>query len=231
MKRLSESLYKLGILLAPLRGHVIQPAERKQLPSPKVSIYLDTELLGLFWTLLIVLYVEDNIQDDGESKTSTIALYNIHHRQIPFKSIYLDVNRNACELHVDSNSERAHAAECETEKNHDSTVLITVVGIDQPLRMLVDTWVQISALKRGLILDNVPICTDKQYEISGISLGMIKTLGSVNLTLHDCTYRIQVAPEEIQLTEDGLIGRDILKNSVIHYREGYVDISGYRYLP
>jgi hypothetical protein len=56
-----------------------------------------------------------------------------------------------------------------------------------------------------------------------------KTLGSVNLTLHDRTYRFQAAPEEIKLTEDGLIGRDILKDSVIHNRERYVDIIGHRY--
>jgi hypothetical protein len=57
----------------------------------------------------------------------------------------------------------------------------------------------------------------------------IRTLGSLNLTLHERTYRFQVAPEGIQLTEDGLIGRDILKDSVIRNREGYVNISEYRY--
>jgi hypothetical protein len=31
------------------------------------------------------------------------------------------------------------------------------------------------------------------------------------------------------LTEDGLICRDILKDSVLHNRERYVDISGHRY--
>jgi hypothetical protein len=60
-------------------------------------------------------------------------------------------------------------------------------------------------------------------------MGSIKTLGSVNLTLHDRTYRFQVASEEIQLTEDVLISRDILKDSVIENREGYVDINGHRY--
>jgi hypothetical protein len=104
-------------------------------------------------------------------------------------------------------------------------VLITVVDIDQTLRMLVDRVAQISTLKRGLIPDNVLICTDKQHKIAI----MIKTLGSVTLTLHDRMYRFQIAPEEIQLTEDGLIGRDILNDSAIHNREGYVDISWYCY--
>jgi hypothetical protein len=62
---------------------------------------------------------------------------------------------------MNSNSEWASATGCETEENHDGTVLITVVGIDQPLRMLVDTGEQISVIKRGLIPDNVPIRTDK----------------------------------------------------------------------
>jgi hypothetical protein len=51
----------------------------------------------------------------------------------------------------------------------------------------------------------------------------------VELTLHNRAYRVQVAPEEIQLNEDGLIGRDILKDSIIHSREGYVDICGHKY--
>jgi hypothetical protein len=95
--------------------------------------------------------------------------------------------------------------------------------------MLVDTGAQISVLKQGLIPENIPICADKQYEIVGITMGSIKTLGSVNLTLHNRTYSFLVAPEEIQLTQNGLIGRDILMDSVIHNREIYVDINGHRY--
>jgi hypothetical protein len=95
--------------------------------------------------------------------------------------------------------------------------------------MLVDTGAQISVIKRGLIPDNIPIRTDKQYEIAGITLGSINMLGSENLTLNERTYKFQVEPEEIQLTEDGLIGRDILKDSIIHNREGYVDINGHRF--
>jgi hypothetical protein len=77
--------------------------------------------------------------------------------------------------------------------------------------------------ERGLVPEDMSICTDKQYEIAGITSGAIKTLGSVNLTLYGLTYRYQVAPEETELTEDGLVGRDI------HCREGYVDTSEYRY--
>jgi hypothetical protein len=47
--------------------------------------------------------------------------------------------------------------------------------------------------------------------------------------LHYSTYIFQIAPEEIQLTEDVLIDRDSLKDSDIHNREEYVDISGYHY--
>ena len=35
-----------------------------------------------------------------------------------------------------------------------------------------------------------------------------------------------MAPEEIQVDENGLIGRDILNYSIIHSREGYVNIGG-----
>jgi hypothetical protein len=118
---------------------------------------------------------------------------------------------------MNSNSEWACATACETEENHDGTILITVVGTDQPLRMLVDTGTQISVLKRRMIPDKIR--TDEQHEIAGITLGSIKTLGTVNLTLHDRMYRFQLAPEEIQLTEDGLIGREILKDLVVHNRK------------
>jgi hypothetical protein len=130
---------------------------------------------------------------------------------------------------VSSNSEWASATACETEENHDGTNLITVVGIDQTLRTLVDTGAKVFMLKQGLISDKISICADKEYEIAGIIMGSIKTFGIVKLTFHDRTYRFQVAPEEMQLTEDGLIGLDILKDSAIHNREGYVDINGHRY--
>jgi hypothetical protein len=63
---------------------------------------------------------------------------------------------------VGSNSEWDSITECETEKNHDDTILITVVGLDLPLSKLIDTGAQISVLKRGLITDNISIRTDNQ---------------------------------------------------------------------
>jgi hypothetical protein len=83
----------------------------------------------------------------------------------------LQVDTNTRELRANSNSEWVCATGCETEENHDGTILITVAGIDQPLRMLVDTGAQISVIKRGLIPDNIPIRTDKQYEFARITLG------------------------------------------------------------
>jgi hypothetical protein len=51
----------------------------------------------------------------------------------------LQIYTTARELRVSSTSEGVCTTGCETEENHDSTILITVVGIDQPLRTLVDT--------------------------------------------------------------------------------------------
>jgi len=65
-------------------------------------------------------------------------------------------------------------------------------------------------------------------EIVGIKIGSIKPSGNTETTFHEGVYNFQVAPEKIQLKEDGLIGRDIWKDSVIHNKEGYVDICGYK---
>jgi hypothetical protein len=130
---------------------------------------------------------------------------------------------------VGEKSKLVPAAKRQAEENHDGIILVTIGGISRPFRMLVDTGVKIYVLKLGLIPEYIPIHTDKQYELAGITTGSIKTLGSVHLTLRYRTYVFQAAPEEIQLKEDGLIGRDILKDSIIHNREGYVDISEKRY--
>jgi hypothetical protein len=95
------------------------------------------------------------------------------------------------------NNEKLSVKDHGTEENHDGDILINVRGINQSLRMLVDTGAQISILKRSLIPDNIPIDTDTHYEIVGITTGSIKTLGSVELTRHGSAYRFQVAPEEI----------------------------------
>jgi hypothetical protein len=55
--------------------------------------------------------------------------------------------------------------------------------------MLVDTGAQISVLKQNLIPNNIPINIDTQYEIAGITIGSIKTLGRVELAFHDRSYR------------------------------------------
>jgi hypothetical protein len=112
-----------------------------------------------------------------------------------------------------------------TTEHHDGNVLMNVRRLNQPSRMLVDTGAQISVLKSNLIPDNIPICTDEQYATAGITNGSIEALGNADFTFHDPSYRLQVAPEEIQLNEHGLI----LKDSIIHNREGYIDICGHKY--
>jgi hypothetical protein len=80
-----------------------------------------------------------------------------------------------------------------------------VVSSADPLRPY--SW--FTRPERGLVPENISICTDKQYEIARITSGAIKTLGSVNYTLHGRMNRFQIAPEETVLTEDGSTGRDI----------------------
>ena len=72
--------------------------------------------------------------------------------------------------------------------------------------MLVDTGAQIALLNQHLLRHNISINTDRKCEIAGITTGSIKTVGSVELTFHSCLYGFQLAPEEIQLNEDCLIG-------------------------
>jgi hypothetical protein len=103
---------------------------------------------------------------------------------------HLHVDKRTREIRVGNKDEQFRVIERGTEENHDGSILINVRGINQPLRMLVDTGAQISVLKRNLIPDNFPINTDTQYEIAGITAGSIKTLGSVELTLHDRAYRV-----------------------------------------
>lgn len=70
--------------------------------------------------------------------------------------------------------EQFHTTEHGSGKNHDDSILINVRGANQPLRMLVDTGAKISVLKQNLIPDNIPINTDTQYEIAGITISSIK---------------------------------------------------------
>jgi hypothetical protein len=101
--------------------------------------------LGLFWTLSIVLYVEDkkshNVSETGsvsvlrwmgqdkpttlphtrrwiESKTSPIALYNIHHRQNPFKSICIILVDCISGNEVNRNKEEAKLLVISENKSH-----------------------------------------------------------------------------------------------------------------
>jgi hypothetical protein len=141
---------------------------------------------------------------------------------------HLYVDKHTSEIRMSKN-EKLQVKDHGTEENHDGSNLINVRGINQSLRILVDTGAQISMLKRSLIPANSPINTDTQYEIAGITTGSIKALGSVELTLHDGACRFQVAPEEIQLNEGGLTSRDILKDSVIHNRESYIDVFGHKH--
>ena len=95
--------------------------------------------------------------------------------------------------------------------------------------MLVYTGAKVSVLVLNLIPDNISIKTDKQLEIVGIKTGSIKPSGNTETTLHEGVYNVQVAPEEIQFNEDGQIGRDILKDSIIHNNQDYVDNCGRNY--
>jgi hypothetical protein len=119
------------------------------------------------------------------------------------------VDVGTTEHEAGNRSKLVPTAERGADENHVGTTLLTAGGTSRPLRMLVDTGAEISMLKRGLIPGNVAIHTDRQYEIAGIKVGSIKILEIVHVMLRD--HNFQVAPWEIQLTEDRLIGRDIRK--------------------
>ena len=75
----------------------------------------------------------------------------------------LQVDKRTRETRVGNKHEQFRVTECGTEENHDGSIPINVRGINQPLRLLVDTGAQISVLKRNLIPDNVPVNTVTQY--------------------------------------------------------------------
>jgi hypothetical protein len=81
--------------------------------------------------------------------------------------------------------------------------------------MLVDTGAELSLPKRGFIPGNIPFHTDRQCELLGTTT-CSKTIRNVHLAHRDPTCVFKV----IEVTEDGLIGRDIVKDFVVHDREG-----------
>jgi hypothetical protein len=141
--------------------------------------------------------------------------------------IYVDNSTRS--TRVSNKKEQNHTTEQGTGKNHDGTIPFNVRAMKLSLQMLVCTWVQISMLMLSLMPDKIPIKKDKQLEIIGMTKDTIKLLGSTELTLREDFYKFQVAPEEIHLNEDGLIGRDIFKGSIIHNKEGYIYNYGYKF--
>jgi hypothetical protein len=86
--RLSRNSWKLRILLA-LRVHVIPPVDLKQLPTPKVSIYMSTEpYVNCTWTVIVNRLVPQSVK----MRKTTMVLSHYHDGHM---STIKDVSRHA----------------------------------------------------------------------------------------------------------------------------------------
>jgi hypothetical protein len=115
---------------------------------------------------------------------------------------------NQCEKHVRSNLD---------------TVALTVdVSRTDKQKFLADTGADISVVRDSRLKPGCNLKPDNVIKIKGISNGVMKTKGTVNLRLftdtHETTPEFHVIGDSSQLQHDGILGRDFWesKQAVSH---------------
>ena len=74
---------------------------------------------------------------------------------------------------------------------------------------MIDTGSEFNLIKQGLLknLDG----TIKLYQLTGISEGVIHTLGNVNVNLSDFNCKMEVVPDDFPIKYDGILGCEFLR--------------------
>lgn len=95
-------------------------------------------------------------------------------------------------------------------------------------RFLVDTGADISIIKASSLNEGTVYLPDKRVQISGISKGVLSTLGVAELKLSTkcktSTHEFQVVGNELNMQHDGILGKDFWqsKRAKINYLKGEI---------
>ena len=136
----------------------------------------------------------------------------------------VDTCQNRQELNSDSNPPfKINECEKHARSNLDTVTLTVDLSRTDKLKFLVDTGADISVVRDSSLKPGCDFKHDNVIEIKGISKGVMKTKGTVNLKLftdtHETTHEFHVFGDNFQLQYDGILGRDFWesKNAVISY--------------
>ena len=76
---------------------------------------------------------------------------------------------------------------------------------------LIDTGSELNLIKIGLLKESVKIYTDKIYRLTGITEGIVETLGVSIITLENTQCEINIVPDNFPIEWDGILGVEYLK--------------------
>lgn len=111
----------------------------------------------------------------------------------------------------------------------DSTVLIQFPFVEGKLRFLLDTGSEVSVIKQKFIPFGAHLRKRNQITLLGVSQKGIMSKGILKLPLGDRKEDFHVVGGDFKLDQDGIIGRNVLRDAIINFEEGYAIIKGVRY--
>lgn len=79
-------------------------------------------------------------------------------------------------------------------------------------RFLIDTGSELNLLKLNVLKAGTVIYNDKLYGLTGISDGLVKTIGWTNVRFRGVTCKMNIVPNEFPIEHDGILGVEFLKD-------------------
>ena len=92
-------------------------------------------------------------------------------------------------------------------------------------KFLVDTGAELSIIHKGKLKNNASVNTKNKFILCGIGGKTVTTLGEILLTINGSLYSFQLVPDDLRLSEDGILGMNFLKDGSIHLKRKEIEHS------
>lgn len=105
---------------------------------------------------------------------------------------------------------------------HDFTVLIRLSKDEPSCRFLIDTGAEVSIIKESSLPinhRNYRVNSRETISLTGVTPGSVRTKGTTMLRVAKKWYKFHVVGFDFKLKQDGILGKNTLRDSVVNCRE------------
>ena len=95
-------------------------------------------------------------------------------------------------------------------------------------RFLIDTGSKLNLIKEGALFKDIKVEKSRTFGLTGISDGLVQTLGTIHLKLLNINCEMNVVPDDFPIPWEGILGVQFLRQQNASFSDNKIFLEGGR---